>query len=147
MDNELTHIKYILEQVNKSNSIEMYIRGIFEGLAEVLREDDEIHDMQERLEYGHITVEQEEEYVSHLRYINSFVVTYGYQDPYDDYSTISKVEYPFEWIELYVEGDYEELKKVVITQQRELELASTVDGIKDLERVASGFGYKLVKEV
>ena len=145
MDNELTHTKYILEQVNKSNSIEMYIRGIFEGIAEVLRGDGEILAIQECLEYGHIIIEQEQEYVSHLCYSNSFAVTYVYQDPYDDYSTISKVEYPFEWLELYVEGDYEELKKVVLTQQRELEAASTVASIKDLERVARGLGYKLVK--
>jgi hypothetical protein len=134
----------LLDEQLKANAVQRFVQDCMDGLMLVLRKNEELLDIQEELSYGQV-IASGQEYCKRVDMTSSNIirVQYEYVDPFDDYDTLSVIDLPYWWVDLYLQGQHEELIKVVLEQQRDLADSQGKVALTDLERMAEGMGYKL----
>ncbi len=130
---------------DKIEELQSYIAKVFDGMSDLFRGNEELQGLQDQMQSGQVVVGVSEEYTSHHRLggYDILRVTYEYIDPYDYYRDASVVHYPFEWIDLYLQGKHKELLELVIAQQQDLADKATLSSIEDLKRMADLMGYEI----
>tara|TARA_R110002153_G_scaffold169570_1_gene322454 strand:+ start:161 stop:595 length:435 start_codon:yes stop_codon:yes gene_type:complete len=141
------NMKELADAYEKTISINNSIADCMEGIMEVFRGSDELVELQDELHYGQVISGGSEFFDSISILPHGVSVTYKYVDFYDGYDSGTAVEIPNSWLDLYLEGKYEELLSVVISQQKKLIVVQDKSRLQDLEKMAGHMGYALVKKV